>query len=75
MSTMKANVNSSVNSGIQDPRPRFLSEADCREIAQRSGRFSTGGGYTFVEITAYGRVTYAGLAIKSRPPVMCVITK
>jgi predicted Zn-dependent protease len=33
-------------------RPRFLSEADCRDIVDRLKRFATGGGYTSVTITS-----------------------
>ena len=30
------------------PRPRFLSESDCRDVAERLARFAKGGGYTSV---------------------------
>lgn len=42
-------------------RPRFLSEADCHDIAERLARFSTGGGYTAVSIvsTWVGNVRWA----------------
>ena len=33
-------------------RPRFLSEADCHDIAQRLARFATGGGETEVHIVS-----------------------
>ena len=49
------------------PRPRFLSEADCREVTQRLARFATGGGYTSAQIlsTWTGNVRWARNAISA----------
>ena len=42
-------------------RPRFLSEADCHDIAQRLARVAQGGGYTVVAIRSWwtGNVRWA----------------
>lgn len=41
-----------INPTAPADRPRFLSEADCRDIAQRLARFSAGGGETVVHIVS-----------------------
>ena len=47
--------------GAPDVRPRFLSEADCHDIAQRVAQAARGGGYTVVQIqsTWRGNVRWA----------------
>jgi predicted Zn-dependent protease len=35
-----------------DQRPRFLSEADCQELAQRLSSVTSGGGYTVVQLAS-----------------------
>ena len=38
--------------GVNPERPRFLTQADCHDIAERFARFSKGGGYTFTTIVS-----------------------
>ena len=60
--SMQSPLQSTVSAAIFAPdRPRFLTEADCHEIAQRLARISHGGGYTTVIIwsTWTGNVRWA----------------
>ena len=52
MSSHMSSLHGTTHTTSTPDRPRFLSEADCHDVAKRLARYATGGGYTQVTIVS-----------------------